>query len=143
MAYEVAIQKRRVAYMKKEMVLTVPVRYKKVDAKELLEAAGRNNGIKEGTLYNAVHSVLNEFKNFLLKGHPVVIPELGTFKLKISAHAAETKEEAGVAAIYRKGIQFTPTADLKEAVNRASVTVLQHDIITMSDDPDEEEGPTP
>ena len=143
MAMKVATRKQRIAYMKKEMIVTKPVYYQTVKDEELLEAASRNNGIKQGVINTAVEAVTNEFKNFLFKGHPVVIPGLGTFKVRLAAHACETSDldNAGVAAVYRRNIGFTPDKKLKQEAANMGLSILEHDIITMADDPEEEPEP--
>ena len=143
---KVATRKQRIAYMKKEMIVTKPVYYETVKEKELLEAAARNNGIKKGVINTAVEAVINEFKNFLFKGHPVVIPGLGTFKVRLQAHACETSDldNAGVSAVYRRGISYVADKELKQEAAGMGLSILERDIITMADDEEEEEeGPTP
>ena len=140
---QVCTRKQRIAYMKKDMVITKPVYYPTVDKDELLEAAARNNNIKPSTIQVAIDAVLNEFKNFLFKGHPVTLPGLGTFKVRLQAHAAETDDldAAGVAAVYNKSISYRIDKKLKQQCKDMSLSLLQHDIITLADDKEEEPEP--
>ncbi len=140
MAMKVAPRKQRIAYMKKDMIVTKPVYYPTVDKDELLEAASRNNNIKPSTIQVAIDAVLNEFQNFLFKGHPVTLPGLGTFKVRIQAHAVDVEDlkNAGVAAVYNRSITYRIDRKLKQACKDMELSVLQKDILTEIDN---EENP--
>ena len=139
---KVTARKQRIAYMKKDMVVTKPVYYETITKDELLDAASRNNNIKPSVIQVAIDAVLNEFQNFLFKGHPVTLPGLGTFKVRLQAHATEVGDDAyGVAAVYNRSISYRIDKKLKQMCNEMGLSILERDILTIKDDDEEEPEP--
>ncbi|MCH5176834.1 MAG: hypothetical protein J1F25_02345, partial [Prevotellaceae bacterium] len=68
---------RKLPFQEKPIYITSPVHYSRIDSDALMEAAARNSGINEATIYAGMKAVLNEFENFLMNGHPVQVPLLG------------------------------------------------------------------
>ena len=121
-----------------DVYVTSPVTYSKITADDLLEAAARNSGINDATIYAGMRAVVNEFENFLMNGHSVQVPLLGTYRLSLRGKAVATEEEAGANAIYRRGIIYTPTTRLKAKLNSINLSALPADILTTADDEPEE-----
>jgi len=137
---KVTARKQRIAYMKKDMVVTKPVYYETITKDELLDAASRNNNIKPSTIQVAIDAVLNEFQNFLFKGHPVTLPGLGTFKVRIQAKAVEVgSKDFGVPAVYNRSISYRIDKKLKQMCKEMGLSILERDILTIQDDEPEEE----
>lgn len=140
MAIVIKSNLRNIAFKKESAYLTTPVNYLRITSNELLEAAARNSGINKATIFAGLNAVVNEFENYLLKGHPVQVPELGSFRVSLNAKAAATAEEAGAKKVYRRRIIFTPTTDLRTKLNEVALTQLGADILTSADDPAPEPG---
>ena len=121
-----------------DVYVTSPVTYSKITADDLLEAAARNSGINDATIYAGMRAVVNEFENFLMNGHSVQVPLLGTYRLSLRSKAVATEAEAGANAIYRRGIIYTPTTRLKAKLNSINLNALPADILTTADDEAEE-----
>lgn len=125
---------RKMSFQEKPLYVTSPVHYNRITSEDLLEAASRNSGINEATIYAGLKAVLNEFENFLMNGHPVQVPLLGSFRVSFNAKGVDTNEEAGAQTVYRRRILFTPTSKLKSKLQSMSLTGLAADILTTADD---------
>lgn len=117
-----------------EVYITSPVTYSKITSDALLEAAARNSGVKQSVIYSGVLAVTNEFENFLLNGHSVQVPGLGTFRVSIRAKAVATQKEAGGSAVYRRSISYTPAPELKNKLQNMQLSAISSDILTSADD---------
>lgn len=125
---------RKMPFQEKPLYVTSPVRYNRITDDALLEAAARNSGINEATIYAGMKAVLNEFENFLLNGHPVQVPLLGSFRVSFNAKGVDVNEDAGVQTIYRRRILFRPSTRLKSKLQAMSIAALPADILTTADD---------
>ena len=117
-----------------EVFVTSPITYSRIGSDDLLEAAARNSGINEATIFAGMKGVVNEFENFLMNGHSVQVPLLGTFRISLRGKAVATQEEAGANAVYRRGIIYTPTTRLKAKLKSLSLSAIPADIETSADD---------
>ena len=116
---------QKLAMKKKNAYVTRSVTLPKIDKDTLLERAADNSGIRKGVVYAAADAITNEIENFLLNGHSVEVPLLGSFRFGVKAHASDTQEGAGVEQIYRRRIIYTPHAAIKrliKTVNLVDVT---------------------
>lgn len=125
-----------IAAANKNMVVTRMVTYSKISADDVLDRAAENSGINRGQLAASMHAILQTFRNFVCNGHSVELPELGTFRFSINAHAVETDnaDEAGADQVYRRKVIYHPSTKVKsdlEAINLSTVT-------DESDDTDED-----
>ena len=113
-------KKQNIACKKYERYVTRSVTLPRIDKDELLSRAADNSGIRKGTIYAAADAICNEFKNFLLNGHSVELPLIGSFRFGVNAKVSETAQEAGADTVYRRKIKYVPNAQLKrqlQAVN--------------------------
>ncbi len=130
--------RQRLAALKKEAYVTRVVSFTSVKKDALLEAAARNSGIKKGVIYSAMDAVMNEFMNFLVNGHPVQLPELGTFRFSVKARVADSVEEISADKVYRRKVVFTPSKHLKQQLGNTELIGLAKDITTSLDDKETE-----
>lgn len=61
-------------------------------------------------------------------GVPVDLGPLGTLRPKITAKSVATKEQCTAKTITNKGITYHPRAELTEALNKASLRVINSEI---------------
>lgn len=61
-------------------------------------------------------------------GVPVDLGPLGTLRPKITAKSVSTKEQCTAKTITSKGITYYPRAELTEALNKASLRVINSEI---------------
>lgn len=112
---------QRVAVKDKRAYVTRAITYSRITKDMLLARAAANTGIRRGTLYAAMDAVINEFQNFLLNGHSVELPLLGTFAFGIKAKISDTREDAGAEKVYRRRLIFRPSPELKADVKGVSL----------------------
>lgn len=106
-------KKQNLAAMKREAYVTRSVTLPRIDKDELLNRAAANSGIRRGVVYSAADAILNEFENFLLNGHSVELPLIGSFRFGVNAHASEEEIDAGASKVYRRKMLFVPNVALK------------------------------
>lgn len=114
--------------------VTRTVTYSKIDGDSVLDYAEMNSGINRGQLAAAMHAVVQSFKNFLLNGHSVELPEVGIFRFSVSAYAREDVEDAGADAVRVRRVLFTPSTRLKSEIAAVSLTSSDSDSDSDSDD---------
>ncbi|MCH5177655.1 MAG: hypothetical protein J1F25_06495 [Prevotellaceae bacterium] len=125
---------RKFPFQEKPLYVTSAVHYNRITSEALLEAAARNSGINEATIYAGMKAVLNEFENFLLNGHSVQVPLLGSYRVSFRAKGVDSKEEAGANTIYRRRIIFSPSSRLQSKLKAMTIGSLAADILTTADD---------
>jgi len=114
--------KRLVKFVDKELYITQPSIYSTIKADELMKRAQDNSSLTAGRFYRAIDAIVNEFKNFLLNGHSVEVPQLGTFRFSIRAKGVEDRKDAGVRQVTMRKIIFTPSKDLRESMKQVHLS---------------------
>ena len=127
---------QNLAMKKKEAYVTRSITLPRIDKDTLLARAADNSGIRRGVFYQAVDALCNEFKNFLMNGHSVEVPEVGSFRFGVNAKATDTEAEAGAGQVYRRKIHYVPNKDLWRMLQQ--VSLIDH---TETDEDDEEPEP--
>ena len=79
------------------------------------EIAGRSS-LTRGDIENVLANFLDELPLLLTAGMSVKLGEFGTLRLNISSEGTDTKEEFNVSKIKGVKVIFTPSADLKKAL---------------------------
>lgn len=111
----VKTKKQRFAAQEKEGYATRPVRYTTIKAADLVDAASRNNSIPKSYIETACEAIANEFQNYILNGHSVKVPQVGTFRLVLKVKAGETPEESSIKSCH---IRLRAGKELSELLNR-------------------------
>lgn len=114
--------------------VTRTVTYSKIDGDAVLDYAEMNSGINRGQLAASMHAIIQSFKNFLLNGHSVELPEVGIFRFSVSARASEDADGAGAEAVRVRRVLFTPSTKLKSELAAVSLTSYESDGEESSDD---------
>ena len=115
---QIKTHKQRLVGEDKTILVTIPVRYSTIKAKELVEAASRNNCIPMSYIETACDALAKEFKNYILKGHSVQVPQVGTFRLSTHCKSVETEEED--IEIKRTRIILQPSKELNSLLDRVT-----------------------
>jgi predicted histone-like DNA-binding protein len=79
------------------------------------EIAGRSS-LTRGDIENVLANFLDELPLFLTSGMSIKLGEFGTLRLSISSEGTDTKEEFDASNIKGVKVIFTPSADLKKAL---------------------------
>lgn len=112
--------KRLVKFVDKELYIAQPNIYSTIKADDLMKRAQDNSSLTVGRFYRAMDAIVNEFKNFLMNGHSVEIPQLGTFRFSVRAKAVEDAKDADARQVTRRKIIFTPSKELRESLKQVN-----------------------
>jgi len=91
------------------------VNYSNIGNDQLVEYMATNSGINKSTAIAAVYALRSILTNYLLNGHTVVVPQLGTFSLGCNSKAQDTKDKVTADTIKRLKIRFTPETSINTA----------------------------
>ena len=108
-------KKQTFAAMEREGYVTRPVRYTTIKAADLVDAASRNNSIPKSYIETACEAIANEFQNYILNGHSVQVPQVGTFRLVLKVKSKETADET---TIKSRQIRLRAGKELSSLLNR-------------------------
>ncbi len=111
---------------------------------KLCQQVGQICGAHRGTVQLVIAGLVDALVNNLDDGKSVQLGEFGIFRPGIRAKASDTADEAKATSIYRRKVNFTPGAALKEVMNKASITRFttpDTDYTTPGNDPEESGGP--
>lgn len=108
-------KKQRFAAQEKEGYATRPVRYTTIKAADLVDAASRNNSIPKSYIETACEAIANEFQNYILNGHSVQVPQVGTFRLVLKVKAGDTPEKSFIKS---RHIRLRASKELSTLLNR-------------------------
>lgn len=82
---------------------------------DLIDSIAQNSQLPRAVLPTALNAILKSINNFVLNGHSVSIPRLGTFSVTMHSHGAETEEAFDISTNYRGlTVRFLPSTELKE-----------------------------
>ena len=124
-------KKQRFAAQEKEGYATRPVRYTTIKAADLVDAASRNNSIPKSYIETACEAIANEFQNYILNGHSVKVPQVGTFRLVFKVKAGDTPEESSIKS---RHIRLRAGKELSELLNRLTF-VNEVSLKDLAEDP--------
>ena len=128
---------QNLAMKKTEAYVTRSVTLPRIDKEQLLNRAADNSGISRGTIYAAADAINNEFENFIMNGHSVEVPLIGSFRFGVNAKATDTEAEAGAGQVYRRKIHYVPSKELWRKLQQVSL------IPQPQDEEDDESEPEP
>ena len=131
---------QKVAILKKEGYVSRAVTYSKIDGEDVLEYASQNSGINQAQLSAAMYAIRQSFINFLLNGHSVELPGVGTFRVGVNAKMVDEASQVSVDQIY------LPSIALKDRLTRISFSTDPMETAAESTpptDPDEGENEGP
>lgn len=98
-----------------------PTRYSTIDAKLIVEYCTQNSMVPKAYISGAMVALSQCITNFLLNGHHVVFPDLGTFSLTSTGYAEGDVDKAGLDQLKKLNVRFLPCKDLKILVDNVDV----------------------
>ena len=115
---------RHIGFDNDEKLVGQPVRYSTIDYPDVIAYAAKAAGVPESTIAMANEALFDAMDYFVLNGHSVQIPNLGTFF--ISVRVKSTATEAEFTANFAKNlrgvhIRFRPDPELKAMVAKTSI----------------------
>jgi len=93
-----------------------------VSFNKLCAQVGQICGAHRGTVQLVIAGLVDAMVNNLDDGKSIQLGEFGIFRPAIRAKASDKEEDANAEKIYRRKINFTPGAALKEMMNKTSLT---------------------
>jgi len=132
MAINLKITHRFVKVLNKSLYVLRPITYSRISKETLLNRASDNSQVKKSEIHDSMDAVSREFRNFLMNGHSVEFPDLGTFRFSIQAKASETLEGINADQVYRRKIIYTPSTTLKQLLNSVNLISDEDDQTSSS-----------
>ncbi len=111
---------QRIAIKDKSAFVTRVITFSRISSDELIDSAARNSAIPKGHVSAGCDAIMNEFQNYLLNGHSVEIPHLGTFRLSVCCKSVDKTEDVSANNIYRKKVLFVPSPKFKKLIGSCS-----------------------
>ena len=95
-----------------------PELYSQISKQDIIEAAQRNTSIPRAYLDMAYDALINEVENFVMNGHSVQIPNLGTISCRIRGEGADTRKDYSTELIKKVGFTFLPDPYIKKLLRK-------------------------
>ena len=97
--------------------------YSNINDDGLVQYMQQNSQVSETAARSAVKAFKAAFETFLINGHTMVIPSLGTFSLSAQCKAQDQVSSVE-ATIKNIRVRFTPTAQVRRAAKSARFQML-------------------
>ena len=101
-------------------------RYSTIDYNSIVQYASKAAHVPESSITMAMEALYDALSYFVLNGHSVQIPNLGTFYLTVKCKSEDTVEdfvENFSQNLKSVNIRFLPCTDIKEAIANTSLNV--------------------
>ncbi|MBO4500415.1 MAG: hypothetical protein J5732_09240 [Bacteroidaceae bacterium] len=98
-----------------------PVRYSTMGGEDIIDYCTSNSSIPRAFIGATISAVAQCIENFLLNGHNVQFPGLGTFSITTNGVSETDTGKAGVEQVNQLKIRFLPCVRLKDKVNNVSL----------------------
>lgn len=95
-----------------------PELYSQISKEDIIEAAQRNTSIPRAYLDMAYDALINEVENFVMNGHSVQIPNLGTISCRLRGAGADTRDSYSTDQILKVGFTFLPDPYIKKLLKK-------------------------
>lgn len=109
------------------------VRYSRIKSNDLINYMVSNSSINKATAITAAAALCRVITNYLLNGHTVQIPQLGTLSLRAKTKGVETLDKADASCIKTLRIRFTPVSDTRQACKSVKFRSLLDDTVKMAE----------
>ena len=121
---------RRIAFNNTEKLVGQVIRYTTIAYAAIVAYAAKAAGVPESSIAMAMEALFDAMNFFVLNGHSVQIPNLGTFYLCVSvkSSASEAEFTANFAQNLRRvSIRFLPDPELKAMIASTAINTLVDD----------------
>lgn len=102
-----------------------PELYSQISKEDIVEAAQRNTSIPRAYLDMAYDALINEVENFVMNGHSVQIPNLGTISCRIRGKGADSREKYSTELISKVGFTFLPDPYIKKLLKKVQFRLVK------------------
>ena len=123
----IGYKKRRIAYNDTEMLVGQSNRYSTISYESVVSYASQAAGVPESSIILSMEALFDAMNYFVLNGHSVKIPNLGTFYLSVRVKSAATKEE--FIANFEQNLRhvsicFLPSPELKAKIAKTAINTV-------------------
>lgn len=107
------------------------VSYKRITNDDLINYMVSNSGINKYVAIAAVTALRRVITNYLLNGHTVKVPQLGTLRLAAKTKAVSSSDKADASCIKALRVRFTPVGSTRLACRSVKFSGLVNDDVKM------------
>lgn len=130
-------KKRRIAYNDTEKLVGRAKRYSTIPYSDVISYAAQAASVPESSIEISMEALFDAMNYFVMNGHSVQIPHLGTFYLKVCVKSTATKEE--FVANFSKNLRrislcFLPAPELKARIASTVINTLVDGVDVMIDE---------
>ncbi len=121
---------RRIAFNDSEKLVGQAVRYTTIDYASVVSYAAKAANVPESSVEMAMEAIFDAMNYFVLNGHSVQIPNLGTFSLSVSVKSSTSEAEfsANFAKNLRRVyIRFLPDPELRAMIASTAINTSVDD----------------
>ncbi len=105
-----------------------------INTEALVSYMVEHSQISRPVAYNAIFAFRSLIETFVMNGHTVKIPQIGTFSLSCKTKAVDTEKEAVPKNCQPKfKLRFTPTKSIKTMTRSVSFRSMLDDQLTTAD----------
>ncbi len=125
--FNVGYKGRRIAFNNTEKLVGQAIRYSTITFSAIIAYAAKAAGVPESSIAMAMEALFDAMNYFVLNGHSVQIPNLGTFyiSLRVKSTATEAEFTANFAQNLRAvSIRFLPDPELKAMIASTSINTI-------------------
>ena len=101
--------------------------YSTLTQSKMIEEAALRSGIQRGSLYASFDAIGSVIKAWATEGHSVPVPGLGTMRFSVNAKSVDDVNMVASARITTRKIIFTPSTDVKKALQDATISITCYD----------------
>lgn len=102
-----------------------PDLYSQISREDVVEAAQRNTSIPRAYLDMAYDALINEVENFVMNGHSVQIPNLGTISCRINGSGVDSEQDYTTESIKKVGFTFLPDPYIKKLLKKVQFRLVK------------------
>ena len=123
----IGYKRRRIAYNDTEMLVGQAKRYSTIPYESVVSYASQAAGVPESRIKISMEALYDAMDYFVLNGHSVKIPNLGTFYPSVRVKSTATKEE--FVANFKDNLRniticFLPDPELKDKIAKTAINTL-------------------
>lgn len=111
----------------------------RIKTDDLIDSISENSQLPRAIVPAALAAILKSITNFVLNGHSVTVPRLGTFTGTITSRAADSREAFTASNIKGMRVRFRKSSELDQA-SRYSVRFVRSTFDGADAGADEEGG---
>lgn len=99
--------------------------YSQISREDVVDAAQRNTSIPRAYLDMAYDALINEVENFVMNGHSVQVPNLGTISCRINGSGADSEAQYSPEYIRKVGFTFLPDPYIKKLLKKVQFRLVK------------------